>query len=177
MVGAGPTGLTLAAQLRAFGATVRLVDRQVDRVHESRALAVQPRTLEVLRGLGVAEDLAGRGNDAVWVQLHVGGRVVGIRLFGLGLAGGGVPVERGVEVVGFHADPAAVTCTLRHRDGRTEQVHGPPPAAQPRSWRGAAARRVASMRCQDRPGGSPIITTSAAPSQGSSRSRSWSGVP
>jgi 2-polyprenyl-6-methoxyphenol hydroxylase-like FAD-dependent oxidoreductase len=51
VVGAGPTGLTLAAQLQAFGATVRIIDRQLDRVHESRALAVQPRILEVLRGL------------------------------------------------------------------------------------------------------------------------------
>jgi 2-polyprenyl-6-methoxyphenol hydroxylase-like FAD-dependent oxidoreductase len=146
VVGAGPTGLTLAGQLRAFGATVRIVDRQLDRVHESRALAVQPRTLEVLRGLGLAEELIARGNDAVWVQLHAGGRVVRIRLFGLGLddtaypyllfvsqaeteqilldhlAGRGRPVERGVELVGFHADPDAVSCTLGHRDGRTEQV-------------------------------------------------------
>jgi 2-polyprenyl-6-methoxyphenol hydroxylase-like FAD-dependent oxidoreductase len=146
VVGAGPTGLTLAAQLRAFGAGVRIVDRQLDRVHESRALAVQPRTLEVLRALGVAENLVARGNDAVWVKLHAGGRVVRVRLFGLGLddtafpfllfvsqaeteqvlgdhlATGGIPVERGVELVGFHADPDAVTSTLRHRDGRTEQV-------------------------------------------------------
>jgi 2-polyprenyl-6-methoxyphenol hydroxylase-like FAD-dependent oxidoreductase len=146
VVGAGPTGLTLAAQLHAFGATVRLVDQQLDRVHESRALGVQPRTLEVLRGLGVTEELVARGNDAVWIQLHARGRVVGIRLFGLGLddtaypflllvsqadteqvlgdhlATGGVPVERGVELVGFHADSDAVACTLRHRDGSTEQV-------------------------------------------------------
>jgi 2-polyprenyl-6-methoxyphenol hydroxylase-like FAD-dependent oxidoreductase len=146
VVGAGPTGLTLAAQLHAFGATVRIVDRQLDRVHESRALAVQPRTLEVLRGLRVARELIARGNNAMWVQLHAGGRVVPIRLFGLGLddtaypfllfvsqaeteqllgdylAAAGVPVERGVEVVGFHTDPDAVICTLRHRDGRTEQL-------------------------------------------------------
>jgi 2-polyprenyl-6-methoxyphenol hydroxylase-like FAD-dependent oxidoreductase len=147
VVGAGPTGLTLAAQLRALGGTVRIVDRQLDRVRESRALAVQPRTLEVLRGLGVTEELLERGNDAVWVQLHAGGRVVRVRLFGLGLddtaypfllfvsqadteqvlldhlAGRGVPVERGVELVDFHADADAVGCTLGHRDGRTEQVH------------------------------------------------------
>jgi 2-polyprenyl-6-methoxyphenol hydroxylase-like FAD-dependent oxidoreductase len=146
VVGAGPTGLTLAAQLRALGATVRIVDRQLDRVHESRALGVQPRTLEVLRGLGVAGELVARGNDAVWLQLHSGGRVVRVRLFGLGLddtefpflllvsqadteqvlgdhlAAGGIPVERGAELVGFHADPDVVTCTLRHRDGRSEQV-------------------------------------------------------
>ncbi len=39
VVGAGPTGLTLAAQLHALGAGVRIVDRQLDRVHKSRALA------------------------------------------------------------------------------------------------------------------------------------------
>jgi 2-polyprenyl-6-methoxyphenol hydroxylase-like FAD-dependent oxidoreductase len=146
VVGAGPTGLTLAAQLQAFGASVRIVDRQLDRVHESRALAVQPRTLEVLRGLGVAEELVERGNDAVWVQLHTGGRVVRIRLFGLGLddtaypfllfvsqaeteqilgdhlASGGIQVERGAELAAFQAQDDGVTCSLRHRDGPTEEV-------------------------------------------------------
>jgi 2-polyprenyl-6-methoxyphenol hydroxylase-like FAD-dependent oxidoreductase len=146
VVGAGPTGLTLAAQLQALGASLRIVDRQPDRVHESRALAVQPRTLELLRGLGLVQELLARGNDAVWVQLHAGGRTIRIRLFGLGLddtaypfllfvsqaeteqvlndhlATRGVQVERRVELVGFHADPTAVTCTLRHADGRTEQL-------------------------------------------------------
>ena len=146
IVGAGPTGLTLAAQLRAFDATCRIIDRQPDRVHESRALGVQPRTLEVLRGLGVTQELLERGNDAVWVQLHAGGRVVRVRLFGLGLAdtaypfllfvsqaeteralndhlaAGGVGVERRVELVAFQADADGVTCTLRHGDGQTEQV-------------------------------------------------------
>jgi 2-polyprenyl-6-methoxyphenol hydroxylase-like FAD-dependent oxidoreductase len=147
IVGAGPTGLTLAAQLQAFDASCRIIDRQPDRVHESRALGVQPRTLEVLRGLGVAQELLGRGNDAVWVQLHAGGRVVRVRLFGLGLddtaypfllfvsqaeteavlnahlAARGIAVERRVELVACHADADGVTCTLRHADGRAEQVH------------------------------------------------------
>jgi 2-polyprenyl-6-methoxyphenol hydroxylase-like FAD-dependent oxidoreductase len=146
VVGAGPTGLTLAAQLQAMGASLRIVDRHLDRVHESRALAMQPRTLEVLRGLGVTQELLARGNDAVWVQLHAGGRTVRVRLFGLGLddtaypfllfvsqaeteqvlgdhlAARGVRVERAVELVGFHADPDGVTCTLHHADGRTEQA-------------------------------------------------------
>src|SRR6266704_2605036 len=146
VVGAGPTGLTLTAQLQAVGATCRIVDRQLDRTHESRALAVQPRTLEILRGLGVAQELVARGNDAVRVELHAGGRVVPVRLFGLGLddtsfpfllfvsqaeteavlndhlAARGVPVERGVELVAFQADQNGVTCTLRCADGQTEQA-------------------------------------------------------
>ena len=71
VVGAGPTGLTLAAQLRAFGARVRLIDR----VHESRALAIQPRTPEVLAGLGITQTLVDLGNTAVQVRLHAGRRV------------------------------------------------------------------------------------------------------
>jgi 2-polyprenyl-6-methoxyphenol hydroxylase-like FAD-dependent oxidoreductase len=146
VVGAGPTGLTLAAQLHALGASVRIVDRQLDRVHESRALAVQPRTLEILRTLGISEKLVDRGNDAVQLRLHGGERVVPIRLFDVGLedsaypfllfvsqaeteavlnehlAEHGIEVERGVELVTFSTDEQQVTCTLRHRDGRTEEV-------------------------------------------------------
>ena len=57
IVGAGPTGLALAAQLSAYGVGFRLVDAQLDRVHESRALTIQPRTLEVLAPFGVADQL------------------------------------------------------------------------------------------------------------------------
>ena len=52
IVGAGPTGLTLAAQLQLFGARFRIVDRLFDRTRESRALAVQARTIELLQMLG-----------------------------------------------------------------------------------------------------------------------------
>jgi 2-polyprenyl-6-methoxyphenol hydroxylase-like FAD-dependent oxidoreductase len=147
VVGAGPTGLTLAAQLHALGARLRIVDRQFDRVHESRALAVQPRTLEVLRGLGLAQTLVERGNRASQLRLHAGGRVVAVRLFDVGLedtaypfllfisqaetesvlnehlAEQGVHVERGVELVAFEAGEEAVLCTLRHGDERTERLH------------------------------------------------------
>lgn len=146
VVGAGPTGLTLAAQVRALDATVRIVDRQLDRVHESRALAMLPRTLEVLRGLGVSETLVERGNDAVQLQLHFGERIARTRLFDVGLedtaypfllfisqaeteavlnehlTARGIRVERGVELVAFTANEQDVACTLRHQDGGTEQL-------------------------------------------------------
>ncbi|HJS56835.1 MAG TPA: FAD-dependent monooxygenase [Vicinamibacteria bacterium] len=146
IVGAGPTGLTLAAQLQQFGARVRIVDRQLDRAHESRALAMQPRTLEVLRGLGIAQTLVERGNDAVQLRIHFGQRVVGMRLFDIGLedtaypfllfisqaatekilnehlAARGVDVERGVELLEFTPCTDEVTCTLRRKEGMTEQV-------------------------------------------------------
>ncbi|MET8307905.1 FAD-dependent monooxygenase, partial [Micromonospora sp. NPDC005173] len=74
VVGAGPTGLAMAGQLAALGVRVRVVDRSVDRVHESRALAIQPRTLEVLASLGVADEMVAVGNRAVRLCLHARGR-------------------------------------------------------------------------------------------------------
>jgi 2-polyprenyl-6-methoxyphenol hydroxylase-like FAD-dependent oxidoreductase len=147
VVGAGPTGLTLAGLLHSMGATVRIVDRQLDRVRESRALAVQPRTLELLRGLGIAQTLVERGNDASQLRIHAGERVVSVPLFDVGLEDTGFPfllfisqaeteavlnehlvahgfqVERPVELVGFEAGADDVTCTLRHADGATERLH------------------------------------------------------
>jgi 2-polyprenyl-6-methoxyphenol hydroxylase-like FAD-dependent oxidoreductase len=146
VVGAGPTGLALAAQLEAFGTGVRIVDRQLDRAHESRALAIQPRTLEVLAGLGLADQLVERGNTAVGLQLHAGGRTTDVPLFDRGLddtaypfllflsqatteailgdhlARRGVTVERGAELTGLDQRAGRVRCALTHRDGRVEPV-------------------------------------------------------
>ena len=146
VVGAGPTGLTLAGQLQAMGSTVRIVDRQADRVHESRALAMQPRTLEVLRGLGVTPQLVDEGNRAMEVELRSGRRRSRISLFDVGvedtafpfllflsqakterilidhLKERGVHVERSVELVSFEDGVDNATCVLRHPDGRTERL-------------------------------------------------------
>src|SRR4051795_13352302 len=84
VVGAGPTGLTLAAQLRAFGVPVELVDATADRVHESRALAMQPRTLEVLRPFGISHELVRRGNPGVRLRIDAGGRAASAPLFDIG---------------------------------------------------------------------------------------------
>lgn len=85
VVGAGPTGLTVAAELAASGVRARLIDRGLDRVHESRTLAIQPRSLEVLAALGVTDELIAGGNQAVQLRLHVGGRVLAVPMFDLGL--------------------------------------------------------------------------------------------
>src|SRR5258705_146961 len=85
VVGAGPTGLALATQLAQYRVRFRIVDAQLDRVHESRALAVQPRTLEVLAPFGVAGDMVERGNPAVTVRLHAGRRSVVVALGDIGV--------------------------------------------------------------------------------------------
>lgn len=86
VVGAGPTGLALAAQACRHGASVRIIDRAPTPVHESRALVVQPRTLELLAGAGITADLVERGRSTVRLVLHAGGRAAPLPLFDLGLA-------------------------------------------------------------------------------------------
>jgi len=54
VVGAGPTGLTLAASLRRRGADLIVVDRISAGANTSRAAAVNARTLEVLEGIDVS---------------------------------------------------------------------------------------------------------------------------
>ncbi|MGV9499578.1 FAD-dependent monooxygenase [Streptomyces sp. NPDC003642] len=146
VVGAGPTGLALATQLRAYDTPFRIVDRSLDRARESRAPAIQPRTLEALAGHGIADDLVGRGSTTVRLRLHLRGRVLPVPLFDVGcddtpypfllflpqseteavlsarLAERDVTVERGTELVGARPEGAYVTCRLRRADGAEETV-------------------------------------------------------
>src|ERR1700740_2774943 len=61
IVGAGPTGLTLALWLTRLGIGVRIIDRSDGPGETSRALAVQARTLEFHRQLGIVDDVLAAG--------------------------------------------------------------------------------------------------------------------
>src|SRR5687768_13951724 len=61
VVGAGPTGLTLAAALCSRGVTTIVIDRLAAGANTSRAAVVHARTLEVLEGIGVSSRLVARG--------------------------------------------------------------------------------------------------------------------
>ncbi|HEV8365975.1 MAG TPA: FAD-dependent monooxygenase [Gemmatimonadaceae bacterium] len=148
IVGAGPTGLTLAAQLAQFGTRFRIIDRASDRAHESRALGVQARSLEILQRFGLGDALVARGNKSATVTLHVEGRVTPRfslsdfgaedtrypfilfvsqaeteRLLTQHLMANGVRVEREVELSEFAEDSSGVVCVLRDVSGRTERMH------------------------------------------------------
>jgi len=61
IVGAGPAGLALAAELLRQGAKSLIVDRQQAAANTSRAAVVHARTLEVLEPLGVTPELIREG--------------------------------------------------------------------------------------------------------------------
>jgi 2-polyprenyl-6-methoxyphenol hydroxylase-like FAD-dependent oxidoreductase len=64
IVGAGPTGLTLATALATRGISVNVIDSQAEGDNTSRAAVVHARTLEVLEPLAVVEALVKRGVHA-----------------------------------------------------------------------------------------------------------------
>src|ERR1700733_2707263 len=126
IVGAGPTGLALAVWLAREGIAVRIVDKLAEPATTSRAVAIQARTLELYRQLGIAEGLVAEGREATGVNLWVAGKPVAHAVFGALGAGIspypyamivsqnvheqylsrslqdlGVTVERGTELVGL----------------------------------------------------------------------------
>jgi 2-polyprenyl-6-methoxyphenol hydroxylase-like FAD-dependent oxidoreductase len=147
VVGAGPTGLALASQLARWGVRFRIIDKRPDRAQESRALAVQPRSLELLQSVGLGERLAARGRTTTRLVLHLDrARPAAIDLGDINradtrfpyillvsqadteavladhLESCGVTIERRVELVAFQQNPNGLTCALRHEDGRDESI-------------------------------------------------------
>ncbi|MEU2731196.1 FAD-dependent monooxygenase [Streptomyces griseoviridis] len=61
IVGAGPTGLWLAAELRLQGVPVTVLEARGERDPYSKALTVHPRTVEILGMRGLADAFVGAG--------------------------------------------------------------------------------------------------------------------
>ena len=145
IVGAGPTGLSLAVWLARFGVRFRIIDKIDDVAPISRALGVHARTLEFYRQLGFADEAIARGVIMSSVNLWARGRQaarVPLRDIGSGLtpfpfvldfsqdeherllieqlAAANCRVERQRELTRFTQDGDGVTATLRHSDGSEE---------------------------------------------------------
>ena len=145
IVGAGPTGLVLALWLTKLGVRVRIVDREAEPGTTSRALAVQARTLELYRQVGLADAVVASGVEVDGLGFWVKGRLaarVSLRRIGEGmspyafvfvfpqdaherllierLASLGVSVERSTELVDFTQEENGIRATLRCPDGSRE---------------------------------------------------------
>lgn len=81
VVGAGPTGLTLAVTLAGAGIPFVLLDRQAEAANTSRAGVVHARTLEVLDALdptrALSAELIGRGLPVGRFRMREGARALG----------------------------------------------------------------------------------------------------
>ncbi|AZQ70892.1 FAD-dependent oxidoreductase [Streptomyces luteoverticillatus] len=135
VVGAGPTGLTVANELGLAGVRAVVLERLPERTGQSKALNLQPRTAEMLDMRGWLDPVLDRA-----VTTLPGGHFAGIPLdytaldtaypYQVGipqarveefleahLATYGIPVLRGHELAGLTQDADGVTATVTGPDG------------------------------------------------------------
>ncbi|MBC7799087.1 MAG: FAD-dependent monooxygenase [Gemmatimonadaceae bacterium] len=133
VVGAGPTGLIAANLLKRSGVAVRIVDERAEASRESRAFAIQARTMELFQHLGVVDKLLDRGVINPVIEFYVGGKHAGGLNYDLAgspdtsypfifllpqsqteailiedLSAHGVEVEREVKITGLEQDANGV---------------------------------------------------------------------
>jgi 2-polyprenyl-6-methoxyphenol hydroxylase-like FAD-dependent oxidoreductase len=144
VVGAGPVGLTMAAELARYGVGVRIVDKSAARSDKSKALVLWSRTLELVDRMGCSASFVEAGVKAHEADIIADGATIarinfdslrtphpyGLmlpqseteRLMEQHLNSLGVEVERRVELIRFVADEDAVSAFLRRADGSEERV-------------------------------------------------------
>jgi 2-polyprenyl-6-methoxyphenol hydroxylase-like FAD-dependent oxidoreductase len=145
IVGAGPTGLVMALWLTRLGVPVRIIDKTAEPGTTSRAVAVQARTLEFYRQIGLADAVIARGHHVSAANMWVAGRHVARAVFGDMGAGispyayafiftqdeherllinalrdVGVSVERQTELAHFEERGDRIVARLQRADGRNE---------------------------------------------------------
>ena len=72
VVGAGPVGLVAGAELTRRGVRVRVIDKLTQPTDQSRAIAVHPRSLDMLDRMGLVDELVNTGIKAHAMQLYAG---------------------------------------------------------------------------------------------------------
>jgi 2-polyprenyl-6-methoxyphenol hydroxylase-like FAD-dependent oxidoreductase len=72
VVGAGPVGLVTALFLHQYGVRVEIIDTHQRTTQHSYALALHPRTLQILDEAGVSESLIGAGRKLTKVAYYEG---------------------------------------------------------------------------------------------------------
>ena len=143
IVGAGPTGMTAAIELKRLGMNVRIIDKADHIARYSQALVVQARTLEQFQRYGLADEAISRGRKLHGARFYSEGKqIVHFKLDAVpsrypyalfipqseteALLNGhmeslGVQTERSVELVSLTQDPE-IRAMLRDADGRQEEV-------------------------------------------------------
>jgi 2-polyprenyl-6-methoxyphenol hydroxylase-like FAD-dependent oxidoreductase len=144
VVGAGPVGLTMAAELARYGVSVRIVDRAAQRTDKSKALVLWSRSLELIDRMGCGDSFVAAGLRVRAANIIAGHREIAQvrldrvesphpyalmlpqseteRLMERHLNTCGGRVERQVELTGFAPGADKVVATLHHADGREEAV-------------------------------------------------------
>jgi len=144
IVGAGPTGMTAAIELKRAGLDVRIIDKSDHMAEHSQALVVQARTLEQFQRYGIASEAVARGRKLRGARFYSEGKqIVSVTteqiasrypfllflpqsateaLLNEHMERLGVKTERQVELESVAQDSRGVSVTLRHPDGGQENL-------------------------------------------------------
>lgn len=144
VVGAGPTGLTAAVELKRAGFDVRIVDKSDHPALHSQALVIQARTLEQLQRYGLAEETISRGRKLTEFKFWSDGKQIFSfdltrihsrypyvlflpqtqteALLTTWLESRGVKVERNTELVSLVQHDGYADAILTHPDGKREEL-------------------------------------------------------
>src|SRR5271163_4663772 len=144
IVGAGPVGLTMAAELARYGVSVRIVDKAAQRTDKSKAIVLWSRTLELFDRAGCTGGFVAAGNKVDAANIVADKTLVAHidlsevdspypyalmlpqsdteRLLEEHLGRLGVNTERQTELSSFKQNERGVTAVLRHVDGKEEVV-------------------------------------------------------
>lgn len=147
VVGGRTTGLMMAAELARHGTAVRIIDKSPGIDPHSRATYLRARTLEILHGLGLAEEIVAKGQPLKAISLYAGGKHMATTPdlpvdspFPWGAAYAqckieavlerhlhrlGVEVERSTELIAFEQSADDVRATIKKPDGSEETITTP----------------------------------------------------
>jgi 2-polyprenyl-6-methoxyphenol hydroxylase-like FAD-dependent oxidoreductase len=142
IVGAGPVGLAMAADLARYGVSVRIVEKSAQRTDKSKALVLWSRSLELLDRMGCTGPFLSEGRKVTTVSVVAGSeQIAKVRVDGAAtphpyalmipqsdterlledyLNTCGVTVERNVELTSFVTSADGVVSRLRDPDGQEE---------------------------------------------------------
>jgi 2-polyprenyl-6-methoxyphenol hydroxylase-like FAD-dependent oxidoreductase len=143
IVGAGPVGLTMAAELARHGVPSRIIDKADSPSVHSKAAGIHARTLEVFKDMGIVNKILEQGLKGLAVNFNSGSRQIARiplkqiespypfvillpqsnteHILTDHLNGYGISIERELTLTHFEQDEERVSTTIETPDGRKER--------------------------------------------------------
>jgi len=144
IVGAGPTGLTMACELARHGVTPRIIDKSPTPSIHSKAFGIHARTLELFETMGIVETMLAQGNICNGFDMYNRGKPLAHVIFdtlesrypyflilaqsdtekilNAHMESFGIGVEREKELVGIERTDSMITARLKLKDGSEELI-------------------------------------------------------